>query len=110
MVGNNSIIIWKKKSMNKYEAEFLNHLENDRNYSPRTIDSYRRDIDKFFVFLTKEDCLMDDVDLILIRNFLTEEITNGISKGSRFPCYKYLHRQILLQFFGCIRRLLCHYR
>ncbi|MBO4286240.1 MAG: tyrosine-type recombinase/integrase [Bacilli bacterium] len=68
--------------MNKYEAEFLNHLENDRNYSPRTIDSYRRDIDKFFVFLLKEDCLMDDVDLILIRNFLTEEITNGISKRS----------------------------
>ncbi|MBE6136533.1 MAG: tyrosine recombinase [Erysipelotrichaceae bacterium] len=68
--------------MNKYEADFLNHLQNERNYSPTTIDSYRRDIDKFFVFLAKEDCFMDDVDLIVIRNFLTEEINNGISKRS----------------------------
>jgi len=68
--------------MNKYEADFLNHLQNERNYSPMTIDSYRRDIDKFFVFLAKEDCFMDDVDLIVIRNFLTEEINNGISKRS----------------------------
>ena len=68
--------------MNKYEADFLDHLKNERNYSPMTIDSYRRDIDKFFIFLTKEDCLMDDVDLAIIRNFLTEEINNGISKRS----------------------------
>ena len=68
--------------MNKYEAEFLNHLSNERNYSPMTIDSYRRDIDKFCAFLYREDCLIDDVDLIIIRNFLTEEINNGISKRS----------------------------
>ena len=68
--------------MNKYEAEFLDHLQYERNYSPMTIDSYRRDIDKFCAFLISEDCLMDDVDLIIIRNFLTEEINNGISKRS----------------------------
>lgn len=68
--------------MNRYEAEFLDHLKNERNYSPMTIDSYRRDIDKFFIFLANEDCLMDDVDLIIIRNFLTEEINKGISKRS----------------------------
>lgn len=68
--------------MNKYEAEFLDHLQYERNYSPMTIDSYRRDIDKFCAFLVSEDCLMDDVDLIIIRNFLTEEINNGISKRS----------------------------
>ena len=68
--------------MNKYEAEFLDHLQYERNYSLMTIDSYRRDIDKFCAFLVSEDCLMDDVDLIIIRNFLTEEINNGISKRS----------------------------
>ena len=68
--------------MNKYEAEFLNHLSFDRNYSPMTIDSYRRDIDKFCAFLSKEDCLIDDVDLVIIRNFLTEEISNNVSKRS----------------------------
>ena len=68
--------------MNRYEAEFLDHIKNERNYSPMTVDSYRRDIEKFFSFLNKEDCLVDDVDLIIIRNFLTEEINNGISKRS----------------------------
>ena len=68
--------------MNVYEQEFLNHLAFDRNYSELTVDSYRRDIDKFFLFLAKENCAMDDVDLIVIRNFLTEEINHGISKRS----------------------------
>ena len=66
----------------KYEEEFLNHLKNERNYSPMTVDSYHRDIDKFFIFLLREDCTLDEVDLIVIRNFLTEEINKGISKRS----------------------------
>ena len=66
----------------KYEEEFLDHLKNERNYSPMTVDSYHRDIDKFFIFLLHEDCSLGDVDLIIIRNFLTEEINKGISKRS----------------------------
>lgn len=68
--------------MNKVESDFLSHLANERNYSPLTIDSYRRDLDKFFKFLLKEDVKMDDVDLIIIRNFLTEELNSGVSKRS----------------------------
>ena len=55
--------------MNKATIDFLKHLEIERNYSQRTITSYSKDIDKFFKFLAKEDILMDDVDIIVIRNF-----------------------------------------
>ena len=86
--------------MNRLEQEFLTHLKLERNFSSKTIDSYRRDIDKFFVFLTKEDILMDNVDSLVIRNFLTEELNNGISKRSckRRLCalnhfYRYLNEE-----------------
>lgn len=68
--------------MNKPEREFLNSLKLDRNYSDHTIDSYRRDIDKFFIFLNKEDILMDEVNIAVIRIFLSEELSAGVSKRS----------------------------
>ena len=64
--------------MNKPTNEFLTHLKIDRNYSEKTIKSYGEDIDKFFDFLMKEDIMMDDVDQIVIRNFLTEELNSGV--------------------------------
>lgn len=68
--------------MNKPLKEYLNHLKFERNYSDKTIDSYRRDIEKFFRFLAKEDMKMDDVDPALIRNFLSEELSDSMSKKS----------------------------
>lgn len=68
--------------MNKQTKEFLDHLELERNYSQKTVVSYQSDIEKFFDFLLKEGVLMDQVDLIVIRNFLTNELQNGISKRS----------------------------
>lgn len=68
--------------MNKPTNEFLTHLKNERNYSPQTIKSYGEDIEKFFDFLLEEDVLMDQVDIIVIRNFLTEELNSGVSKRS----------------------------
>lgn len=68
--------------MNKALNEFLTHLEVVRKYSKKTIDSYRRDIVKFLDFLLREDILMDDVDIIVIRNFLTDELNAGVSKRS----------------------------
>ena len=68
--------------MNKATANFLNHLKVERNYSDRTIASYSSDLDKFFKFLFNEGVLMDDVDQIVIRNFLTEELNSGVSKRS----------------------------
>ena len=68
--------------MNKPAKEFLNHLKDERNYSLQTVDSYRRDIEKFFDFLEIEGILMDQVDLLIIRNFLSKELQEGVSKRS----------------------------
>jgi integrase/recombinase XerC len=57
-------------------------LLNERKYSPKTVESYRFDIEKFFDFLLKDGILMDQVDQIVIRNFLTDELNAGISKRS----------------------------
>lgn len=68
--------------MNIQTKEFLEHLKFERNYSDCTVDSYKHDIEKFFKFLASQGCLMDEVDSLIIRNFLTDEINNGVSKRS----------------------------
>ena len=68
--------------MNKPEQEFLNHLRLVRHYSEKTALSYQEDIDIFNDFIFKEGVLMEDVDVIVIRNFLTEELNRGVSKRS----------------------------
>ena len=68
--------------MNKPIIDFQFYLKNERNYSPQTISSYTHDLEGFFKFLLKEDIEMDDVDQIVIRNYLTDEINRGVSKRS----------------------------
>lgn len=68
--------------MNKQTADFLSYLTNERNYSIQTVISYSKDIEKFFKFLEKEDIAMEEVDQVVIRNFLTDELNNGLSKRS----------------------------
>ena len=68
--------------MNQQLYDFLEHLNYEKNYSPRTIDSYQRDIEKFYNFLLHEDIKADDVDPLVIRNFLSNEIISGVSKRS----------------------------
>ena len=68
--------------MNKPQRDFLDHLIYDRKFSSQTVDSYSRDIDKFFKFLNQEGLRMDEVDLAVIRNFLTSELASGVSKRS----------------------------
>ena len=68
--------------MNRPLSEFLQYLEFERNYSLRTINSYKFDIEKFHAFIAKEGILMNEVDVRVIRNFLTEELNNEISRRS----------------------------
>ena len=68
--------------MNKPEQEFLDHLRFVRHYSEKTAISYQEDIDIFCDFIFKEGVLMEDVDTMIIRNFLTEELNRGVSKRS----------------------------
>ena len=68
--------------MNKPEQEFLDYLKNVRHYSLKTISSYQEDIDIFCEFIFNEGVLMGDVDILCIRNYLTEELNRGVSKRS----------------------------
>lgn len=68
--------------MNKPTLDFRFYLKNERNYSDRTISSYIYDIEAFFKFLLKEDIEMDQVDQIVIRNYLTDQLNRGVSKRS----------------------------
>ena len=68
--------------MNKPEQEFLNYLVTERNYSLKNAKSYQEDIDLFCEYIFKEGTLMEDVDVLTIRNFLTEELARGVSKRS----------------------------
>lgn len=67
---------------NKPIKDFLDHLKLDKGYTDDTIYDYNYDLKKFFEFLRDEGVLMDDVDNIIIRNFLTKELSSGISKRS----------------------------
>lgn len=61
---------------------YLSYLKYQKNYSSHTIDSYRRDIDKFLVFVNDEGYTLQSVNPTLIRNFLAKESIEGISKRS----------------------------
>lgn len=62
--------------------EYLEYLEFQKRYSLNTIDSYKRDIEKFLVFMNDEGYTYKNVDEILIRNFLMKERRNNISARS----------------------------
>ena len=84
--------------MNKPEQEFLNHLEFVRNYSKQTVLSYQKDIDLFCDFIFREGVLLEDVDTLVIRNFLTEELNRGVSKRSckrRLCSLKHFYKYML---------------
>ena len=66
--------------MNKPEREFLDHLSKERNYSVKTVEAYRRDIEDFFSFINENDILFDQVGKQEIRDFLSFELDRGISK------------------------------
>ncbi len=68
--------------MNLYIRKFQEHLKLDLNYSLKTIDSYTRDIEKFFLFISNEGLKVEEVDILVVRNFLTVELNNGVSKRS----------------------------
>lgn len=68
--------------MNRTLYEFCDFLKYELNYTDKTIDSYKRDCEKFDRFLFRNNILFDQVSYENIRDFLTKEITDGISKKS----------------------------
>ncbi len=66
--------------MNKPEREFLDYLSKERNYSDKTTDAYRRDVEVFFSFISEKEVLFDQVSKQDIRDFMSHELDRGISK------------------------------
>lgn len=68
--------------MNKALSEFISYLKVELNYSDATTYNYQKDVEKFLTFIAREDIMMDEVNLLVIRNFLSDELANGVSKRS----------------------------
>lgn len=58
--------------------EFLNYLTNEKRYSLNTINSYKRDLNSFVLYLKKES--VDNVDELSIKNYLANLYTIKASK------------------------------
>lgn len=72
--------------------EFTDYLKHNLNYSPMTIASYESDIESFYSFIFQEGVDVNDVDLPIIRNYLSTQLEQGISKKTlcrRLSCYRH---------------------
>ncbi len=67
--------------MNRPESEFLQSLKI-RGFSPRTLDSYERDIDLFFGYLDEKGILFDQANRSSVSDFLANELLRGVSRRS----------------------------
>lgn len=59
---------------------FLEHLKLDLNYSEKTIQSYEQDIRSFQHYLGSVGHSLEDANPQLIRNYLSNELTDGKTK------------------------------
>lgn len=72
--------------------EFTDYLKYNLNYSEMTIKSYELDIENFYLFIFNEGIDIDDVDNQIIRNYLSTQLANGISKKTlcrRLSCFRH---------------------
>lgn len=60
--------------------EFLEYLKYVLNYSEKTVSSYQIDIVSFYKFIFNQGIDIDDVDGAIIRNYLSTQLANNISK------------------------------
>ena len=84
-------------------AEFLEHLQKERDVSPHTVTAYTRDLAEFVAFLGSYygagEWSWDGVDRLAIRGFLAQLVRRGVSKRTAGrslsavrSLYRYLHR------------------
>lgn len=78
--------------------EFKTYLKKSLNYSDKTVEAYERDIESFYMFIFAEGVDMNDVDLPIIRNYLSIQLANGISKRTlqrRMSCFRHFYSFLL---------------
>jgi integrase/recombinase XerD len=62
--------------------EFLAHLAVERNLSPRTIESYRRDLVQFISWIDEQSIALAKVERATLRNYLGSRRDQGLSARS----------------------------
>ncbi|MDH5235122.1 MAG: tyrosine recombinase [Gemmatimonadota bacterium] len=89
-------------------AQFLTHLEKERDVSPNTVTAYRRDLEGFRAFLQShlghEAIAWEEVDRLAMRAWLAHLNRRGLSKRSSARAlsavrsfYRFLHRADLVE-------------
>ena len=69
--------------LDKLIDQYLDYLKYQRNYSDKTIESYRREINHFKRFLIQEVIdSYNDVDYFMLRGYLTKLYEENLSKVS----------------------------
>jgi len=63
-------------------TQFLSFLEHEKNASPHTISSYRRDLNQLALFLSEKKVTLTGVDNIVLRSYLATLYEKELKKSS----------------------------
>ena len=84
--------------------DYLEYLEIQKHYSFHTIDNYKRDIEKFLIFMNDQGFSLGEVNQTLIRNFLMCEKRKGVSSRSNerrlIACRKFFDYLVKYQYLN----------
>ena len=84
--------------------DYLEYLEIQKHYSFHTIDNYKRDIEKFLLFMNDQGFSLGEVNQTLIRNFLMCEKRKGVSSRSNerrlIACRKFFDYLVKYQYLN----------
>ena len=68
--------------MDRELAEFLSFLKHEKNASPHTINSYRRDLNQLALYLSEKKITLTGVDNVILRSFLATLYEKELKKSS----------------------------
>lgn len=68
--------------IDKELAQFLSFLKHEKNASPHTISSYRRDLNQLALFLGEKKITLTGIDNVVLRSFLATLYEKGIKKST----------------------------
>jgi integrase/recombinase XerC len=69
-------------SIDKELSRFLSFLKHEKNASPHTIDSYRRDLQQLALFLSEKKVSLARIDNVVLRSFLATLYEKEIKKST----------------------------